>query len=136
MKGRHIIIFDGECCLCNASVRFVIRHDRKARFCFIHQQTQKARSLVAGYGLELRDLESIVLIKDDIPYLRSKAVFEIIKDLDGIWSLLRVLEFLPRPFTDFFYRYVAKRRYAMFGKSQECAVLSAEMMSRFLTDET
>lgn len=133
-ENMYIIIFDGECKLCNFFVNFIIKRDRQALFSFAPLKTSKAKSLMAQYDLELPDADTIVLIKDENFYLRSKAIFEIIKDLQGLWFLLRIFRFLPVSVNDFLYRYIAKNRYEIFGKSQHCMSPSADIRSRFFMD--
>jgi len=86
------------------------------------------------YKIKTLDADTIVLIKDEKVYLRAEAVFEIIKDLDGAWSLLRIFRFLPTALNDFFYKLVAKNRYKIFGRTPHCMLPSEDTCSRFLVD--
>ncbi len=133
-ENMYIIIFDGQCNLCNFFVNFIIKRDRQALFSFVPLKTSRAKSLMTQYDLELPDADTIVLIKDENFYLRSKAIFEIIKDLQGLWFLLRIFRFLPASFNDFLYRSLSKNRYKIFGKSQHCMTPSEDIRSRFLMD--
>ena len=135
LKRSYIIIFDAECNLCNASVNFIIKHDKKAVFFFTPIQSEQARVLMQQYDLDTEDLDTMILLKKGKSYLRAKAVIEIIKELPGAWALLRIFALLPDSFNDFVYRSTAKYRYKLFGKSQSCVIPSVEIGSRFLTDE-
>lgn len=133
-KFTHIIIFDGKCNLCNGAVNFIIKRDKQALFSFTPLQSDISKSLMHKYKIEDLGLDTIVLIKDKKAYIRAEAVFEICKDLDGLYSLLRVFRILPSSFNDFLYRLIAKNRYKVFGKRSECIVPSEEVTFRFLRD--
>jgi predicted DCC family thiol-disulfide oxidoreductase YuxK len=133
MECPYIIIFDSECSFCNASVNFIIKRDPKALFCFASMHSDIADSLILEHGLNQLDSDTIILISDGKAYVRAEAVFEIMKYLDGGWSLLRFLRFLPASLNDLLYRFIAKNRYRIFGK-RSCMIPSEEMRSRFLTD--
>jgi predicted DCC family thiol-disulfide oxidoreductase YuxK len=134
MPEKKIIIFDGECGLCSRLVVFIIQRDKQETFLFAPLQTEFSSALMQKNGLALLGTDSIVLISDGKAYVRAEAVFEIIKCLDGAWSLLRCLRFLPVSWNDFLYRFVAKNRYRIFGK-RSCMVPSEELSSRFLADK-
>ena len=50
-EGGPILLFDGECNLCNATVQFIIRHDRKSLFRFASLQGNYGRRLLASLGM-------------------------------------------------------------------------------------
>jgi predicted DCC family thiol-disulfide oxidoreductase YuxK len=133
MPEKKIIIFDGECCLCSRLVMFIIKRDTQELFLFAPLQEECSISLMKEKGLGGVDTDSIVLISEGKAYVRAEAVFEIIKCLDGGWSLLGCLRFLPASWNDLLYRWIAKYRYRIFGK-RSCMVPSEELRSRFLTD--
>ena len=133
MSEKKIIIFDGECCLCSRLVLFIIKRDKQETFLFAALQTEIAVSLMKKHALALLGTDSIVLISGGKAYARAEAVFEIMKYLDGGWSLLRCLRFLPASLNDILYRFIAKNRYRIFGK-RSCMVPSEELRSRFLID--
>jgi len=135
MSENKIIIFDGECSLCSRLVLFIIKRDKQGTFLFAPLQTEFSSSLMQKNGLALLGADSIVLISDGKAYIRSEAVFEIMKYLDGRWSLFRCLRFLPASLNDLLYRFIAKNRYRIFGK-RSCMVPSEELRSRFLTDKS
>ena len=50
-RKKAIILFDGVCNLCNASVRFVISRDRGDRFRFAPLQSEMGRRLAENHAL-------------------------------------------------------------------------------------
>ena len=57
-----LILFDGVCNLCDASVRWIIERDPRRIFRFASLQSAAGRAALAGSGATVPPLESIVLI--------------------------------------------------------------------------
>ena len=129
---QPIIIFDGVCNLCEYSVKFIVKHDRQARFKFVSSQSESGKVLQRTYGVDtLRD-GTVILLKDDQVYVKSDAAVEIAKDLDGLWSFLYIFKFILRPVRDFIYSKISKNRYRWFGKKNECLLPDNTIKDRFL----
>lgn len=127
-----VIVFDGICILCSRCVHFVIRHDRRALFRFAALQTPAGAGLLHRHGIDPGAAHSFLLLKDGKAYLRSDAVIEIVRELDGGWSLLRVLRHAPRAWRDALYDFIAHRRYRWFGRRSRCMVPDPATRERFL----
>ena len=69
-----IILFDGVCNLCQASVRFILAHDREAVFRFASFDSDTGRALSADGLLEGRSVDSVILVEGAAAYARSEAV--------------------------------------------------------------
>lgn len=132
MSTYHIIIFDGVCNLCNSSVNFIIKRDKKNVFQFASLQGNTAQDLIAKYDAERVGFDTFLLIKNDKCFYRTDAALEIIKDLSGFWFLFRPFNWLPRPIRDCVYRFIARNRYRIFGKMDKCMIPSPELKNKFL----
>ena len=133
----NIVIFDGVCNFCNGAVNFIIARDPEKRFAFVPVQTELARQLMLSHGIKQggeAGVDTLVLIKKGRSYLRTDAVLEITRDLNGLWWLLNVFRLVPRPVRDVFYRTFARHRYRLFGKRQHCRVPSPGEEDRFPED--
>jgi predicted DCC family thiol-disulfide oxidoreductase YuxK len=128
---ERIILFDGVCNLCNSSVQFIIKRDPKGYFKFASLQSKFGQGILKQYGLD-QDIDSFVLIENNIPYLRSTAALRICKNLIGFWKFLSVFLLVPPSIRDFLYRIIAKNRYKWFGKKDTCMIPTPEMNNRFL----
>ncbi|GGN62144.1 thiol-disulfide oxidoreductase DCC family protein [Oceanobacillus indicireducens] len=128
---NNIILFDGDCHFCDASVQFIIKRDQKAVFSFASLQSETGKQLLAAYELS-GNIDSMVLIADGKAHLKSSAALRIAKELSGIWKLAYALIIMPRPVRDLFYDVVARNRYKWFGKKESCAIPSPEVRKRFL----
>jgi predicted DCC family thiol-disulfide oxidoreductase YuxK len=128
----YILLFDGVCNLCNRTVQFIIKKDSKTKFYFASLQSDYGQTLLKRFGLPLDDFDSFVLIKGDKFYLRSTAVIHVLKELGWIWKLFYALIIFPRPLRDFVYNLIARTRYKIFGKLDNCMIPSPEIRERFL----
>jgi predicted DCC family thiol-disulfide oxidoreductase YuxK len=127
-----ILLFDGVCNLCNASVQFVIRHDKKRQFRFASLQSEQAQNLLIRFDLPPKALDSVVLIDDGKAFTRSSAALEIARKLGGIWAVAYIFIVVPRPVRDAVYDWVARNRYRWFGKKEACMVPTPELKNRFI----
>ena len=132
MEQSYIILFDGVCNCCNATVNFIIDRDRKNRFRFVALQSERGRELLRPFGLDTNQLDSIILIKAGRVFTRSGAVLEIARHLTGLWPLCYGGKIVPAFLRDALYNFVARRRYQLFGRSNTCRVPTPELKGRFL----
>jgi predicted DCC family thiol-disulfide oxidoreductase YuxK len=129
----HIILFDGVCNFCNSSINFVIDRDYKNTFKFAPLQSDVASKLLTINNMKSMKMDSIILIEGNKIYTKSTAALRIAKNLSGAWFLLYYI-FIPFPsfIRDFFYDIIARNRYKIFGKSEECRIPTPELKSKFL----
>jgi len=129
-----IILFDGVCNFCNASINWIIRHDKRARFLFAPLQSPAGERLQREHGLDPTALDTMLLIEGGRVYLRSTSALRILRGLTFPYPLLYAFVIVPHHVRDFFYTAFANRRYRWFGKKDECTVPSPEVRERFLID--
>lgn len=130
-KGKKIILFDGDCNLCDAAVQYIIKYDKSDVFRFVSLQSELGQRLLKHIGIQSDKMDSIVLYEPGIAYYyKSSAALEIAKNLQGIFTLATLFRLLPSGIRDLLYDYVAKKRYKWYGKKESCSVLTEN--SRFL----
>ncbi len=131
---RHIVIFDSLCPFCCGAVSFIIRHDPEGIFAFAAMQGQTAKELRAKFAIDrsIQELDTILLIKKGRCYTRTDAAKEIAADLTGLRLLFLLLKIIPRPVGDLFYRFLAKRRYRLFGRKDSCMIPTEDIKTRFI----
>jgi predicted DCC family thiol-disulfide oxidoreductase YuxK len=131
--GRHLVFFDGVCGLCDRTVRFLLRHDRRDRLRFAPLQGETARRMLPPLGGRPEDLDTIYVITAAGKLLRrSKAVLFAVSALGGGWALLAALRVIPSPLMDLLYRLVARVRYHLFERFEACAMPPPQERARFL----
>jgi predicted DCC family thiol-disulfide oxidoreductase YuxK len=130
---KKIILFDGHCNLCDASVQFIINRDAKDVFRFVSLQSDLGQELLQKLPLSIQKTDSIILYESDtVYYYKSKAAFEIIKSIGGFIYCLLIFKLLPTAFTDTVYDYIARNRYRWLGKKEYCLAPTKELESKFL----
>ncbi len=126
-----ILFFDGVCGLCNHSVDFVLRHDRRGTIRFAPLQGQTAARLLPES--DTRNLNSVVFQVRGQARRQSTAIASLLSEMGGVWSLLGLLLWLvPSPLRNLGYRIVARFRYRMFGQKETCRIPKPEERARFL----
>ena len=132
LENKSIILFDGICNLCNSSVQFIIKRDKKQRFLYASLQSDAAQSILLQFQLKNNDFNSIILVENGNIYKKSTAILKITKNLNSIWKLSYAFIIIPKFIRDFVYTVIANNRYKWFGKKETCMVPTKEIAIRFL----
>lgn len=131
-QPHSIILFDGVCNFCNASVNFIIKRDPESKFLFTQIQGDRGRALLANHGISNIGMSTFVLINQQGCHFKSDAALEIAKELSGVSRYLVMARYVPKFLRDKVYDFVAHNRYKIFGIRDECMIPSAEVRNRFL----
>jgi predicted DCC family thiol-disulfide oxidoreductase YuxK len=132
-RDGPIVLFDGVCNLCDASVRFVIDRDPGARFRFAPIQSRVAASLLErhGHGVPIEP-QAVMLLEDGRVWEGSDAALRIARRLRGAWRLAWGLMAVPRPIREAAYRLIARNRARWFGRRDACRAPAPGLRARFL----
>lgn len=131
-EGKSLVLFDGVCHLCQASVQFIIRHDHQERFVFASLQSETGRDRLARFQLPADQLDTFVLIENGKCHTRSTAALRVLLGLGAWFRPAYALIVLPKPLRDGIYRWVASNRYRWFGKKDHCMVPTPQLKKRFV----
>ena len=130
---QAVILFDGVCNLCEASVLFIIKHDKSNYYRFAALRSDSGRKYLLAIGLEPDYDESLILIQDGSYYFESEAILRIAKHLDGFLRICYYIGiWIPRPLRKWLYRIISRKRYKWFGKKAACLQPTPELKARFL----
>ena len=132
MRLSRIIFFDGVCNLCNWSVRFIIKHDKRRIYSFASLQSEFAKNQLTHINGQDIKYDSVIYLEDHIMLNQSDAILKIAEGFGGMWKLMSVFKAIPKSWRDGLYNIIAKNRYQWFGKQKECMVPTKELASRFL----
>ncbi len=132
-NDQPLLLFDGYCNLCNASVKSVIKWDRRAIFQFASLQSDYAQNLLQKLAPDLTEMDSVVLVSRGIVFIKSDAVLEVARLLGGFPAILSVFKFIPKSVRDVLYAWIARKRYGWFGKRDACMIPTPELQNRFLS---
>lgn len=127
-----VIIFDGVCTLCNSSVDFVIRNDKKCQFRYTANQMEVGREILRDQGLDPDNIHSVYLYQDGELYSKSTAALRVARLLGFPFSLTWGFMVIPAFIRDVVYDWIASNRYKWFGKKETCRLPSAEERALFL----
>lgn len=127
-----VVVFDGVCALCSGWVRFLLRHDRRARFRFAAMQDRVGHDLLVAHGIDPADPVSFLLVDEGAAWHDSDGVIEVLRRLGGLWRAAVLLRIVPRTLRDRAYRLLARNRYRVFGRRETCMVPPTEVRARFL----
>ena len=122
-KNKTIILFDGECAMCNNYILFVAKNDSDDNFRFLSIQNKKIIELKKTYAIEEDNISSICIIDNNKIKRKSRAVLKIVSMLKFPYNLLIVFYIIPNFLRDIIYDLVAKNRYRIFGKVDECSIV-------------
>ena len=129
---RPILVFDGDCALCSASVQFVLRHDRAEKYRFLPAQSALGAAIYRHYGLSPTVYETNILIKDGVALFKAEGSLQMISGLGFPWWLVNGFRVLPRRWRDRGYEAIAANRFRWFGRRASCFVPSPNYAGRFL----
>jgi len=128
-----VVLFDGDCAVCEAAVRFVLVRDRQGLFTFARQDGQIGRGLLARHGLSGERGRSLILLQDGGAFLRSEAVLRIARALPGTRWLAAAARLVPRSWRDAAYdQFVRYRHRLVTAPPRRCLALPPELRARLL----
>lgn len=126
------VIFDGHCVLCARFFRFVLRYDQQRQFAFATAQSPVGQGLYAREGLSPTDLDTLLVVRGGQVFHKLDAVMVVLAAMGWPWRGMAVLRALPRPLKDWLYDRMARNRYRLFGRADQCLVPTPDVVSRFL----
>ena len=131
-----LVLFDGVCGFCDASVRWLLDHDPQGVLHFAPLQGETAASLRSRHPEIPDDIDTVVVVEGEGARervrLRAAAVLRILAVLPAPWRWLGILRFLPRSLLEGAYRAFAARRYRVFGQLDACRVPAEDERVRLL----
>jgi len=133
-KDKQLILFDGVCNLCNSSVLYVIKRDKKNKFIFAPLQSDIGKEVIREFNIDSNKTDSILLYKPETNALKHKssAAIHIAKYLGFPSNLMIVFFIVPTFIRNWVYDYVAKNRYKWYGKKDACMIPTPELQSKFI----
>lgn len=127
-----VVLFDGDCALCHASVRLALHEDAASRLRFAPLGGSTAQGLIGADGR--KGMDSIVVVDGQGRLERkSRAVGAVLERLGGLWLVpAALLRIFPRSLSDAAYDLVGRWRYRLAGQAPACALPPPEFAPRML----
>ena len=135
--GKHLILYDGVCGLCNRLVQFILPRDRGDAFVFAALQSDLAATVLARHGRDARAVDTFFVVCDyetagERLLDRSDAGLFVAKTRGRGWQLFWPLRLLPRALRDVGYGMIAGNRYRVFGRLDQCLLPGPGARHKFL----
>jgi len=130
-----VILFDGVCNLCNRFVQFALKRDKNKTFQFASLQSEYGTGLLTHFNLRLANFDSVVLYDGQKILTQSDAVIRVISSLNGIWKCAIILKLIPGFIRNAIYRLMARNRYRLFGKREQCMIPNEDVKDRFVDND-
>lgn len=136
-RGHHLLLFDGHCGLCTSLVQFILAHDRAGIFHFASLSSPEGRSTVTRHGGDPDDASTVYVVADyQTPgarrLIRSRAALFVVGAIGWPWKALTLFGVLPTVLLDRLYDVVARNRYRVFGRREQCLMPRPEWQDRFI----
>jgi predicted DCC family thiol-disulfide oxidoreductase YuxK len=129
---QPLVLFDGVCNLCSFWVRFCLARERGRALRFAAMQSATGESVLRAVGLPLDAYETFLFIEASAVYGKSDGFVRLVRHLRAPWSWLRITRVVPRPLRDWAYDRIARNRYRLFGRREQCLIPGREVADRFL----
>ena len=133
VSPHPVFVFDGYCVLCSTGASFVMRHDPQGKVGFLSAQSPLGQAVYAHFELPID--ASYLLITSRGTFTKTTGFFKLADILGGWFRLGKIFWLVPRVLRDWVYIRVATNRYRLFGKSEQCALLSADQRARLVVDD-
>jgi len=127
-----IILFDGDCSFCNASIQFIYKNDKHKYFKFTSLQSKFGQNILKQFGLETNNFDTFVLYQNHKIFTKSSAAFKILNKLSTFLRIFYFFIIIPIPIRDFFYDFIAKNRHKIFKKKVNCKLPDNDFLERII----
>ncbi len=128
-----ILLYDGQCGVCNRSVQWILNHERQTSLRFASLQSSVGQTLSASAQVP-ENVDSLLWVERTengiVARFWSKAVFATLRYVGGPWRLFSVFRLVPTPWADLVYRLFARHRLKVAPAS--CLIPPPATRSRFL----
>ncbi len=132
-----VLYYDGSCGFCDATVKFVLKHERVNDLRFAPLDGTNADALLRRHP-RLAAIDSVIWVETAQQYtgdrvlVRSDAVLRIARYLGLPWSLLVLGRIVPRALRDRLYDLIARHRKRQLRLPAACDIPSPAVRARFL----
>ena len=132
MQTDAIWVFDSQCVLCSRGVQFTLRHEKRASIRFVAIRSDEGRALARQHGIDPENPVSFLFIENGKALEKSDAIIALSQHLNGPVQVLRYFSGMPLGLRDAVYTVIARHRYRIFGKRDQCLVPDPDQQHRFV----
>ncbi len=126
-----VVLIDGQCLLCHGFAKRILNSDKKNRFKLGYLQTFVNDDLVKTIKPQSH-VDSVILIKNGKPYIKSEAALRVMKSLGGLYRISMVFRLIPKFIRDIVYDWIARNRFGWYKKLDECPIPPQKWRDKFI----
>lgn len=127
-----IMLYDGVCNFCNRAVQFTLDKEADERMRFMTLQSDTGQEVLKRQKMATDDFSSVILLESGEYYFQTDVTVQSAKYLKSPWSYARYLKIIPAFLRNSVYNFIAKNRYKIMGKTDQCQIPSVEQRAQFL----
>lgn len=127
-----IILYDDYCYLCSNTIRVLLWLDQKKKIKFCGLSSEIAKEFLENTSTEFLHTDSLRVYKNENLFLKSSAVYQILKTLSGRWNIFKILTIIPTKYWNVLYDLIAKYRFKLLGKRKQCYIIPKKYQDRVL----
>lgn len=129
---RPLVVFDGVCVLCSFFARWIVARDKEGAFMFTTAQSRLGQALYQHYDLDRKDFETNLVIINGELHEKMYGALAVCAAVGYPWRAFAVLQYLPQGLLNSVYSLIAKNRYMIFGKKDQCEIASVDLRQRLV----
>lgn len=126
-----MVLFDGECNLCNRSIQFILDHEADSDIRFAPSRSAPGLKALRACGLGCQP-GTVVVVESGRCYTKSNATICLARHLRKPWNLLGLMVVIPAPIRDLAYEFIAANRYKISRSMPHCRTAATPIAARFL----
>jgi predicted DCC family thiol-disulfide oxidoreductase YuxK len=132
INTEKIVFFDGLCGLCDGSVSLILKFDKNNILKYSSLQGKSGQVLLKKLNKDLKEFDTVIFKVNDQVYTKSTAVFKIIESIGGWIKILLIFNLFPTKINDWIYSKIAKNRFKLFGKLDNCDISKFNIPGQFI----
>ncbi|MEZ4906341.1 MAG: DCC1-like thiol-disulfide oxidoreductase family protein [Saprospiraceae bacterium] len=117
-KKENLIIFDGECIICDFFVQLILKNEKMTKYYFYDQFFLNDKGISGNVDIK-RFQDTVILYDQDEKkyYFEGRAIQKILITLKFPYNILgKVLKYIPLSIVNYIYTIIAKNRSRFFKK--------------------
>lgn len=126
-----VVLYDGVCGLCQKSVRFILRHEREPLLTFAALTSETGQRLLKQRGVD-EGVDAMVLVEAERTLVGPDAALAMCAYLKRPYRWLKGFRIFPASIRALLYRWIARKRYRWFGRTESCPLPEPDQAERFL----
>ncbi len=135
-RGEPLLLYDGACGFCAASVQFVLRHERRHSLRFAALESDIGRAIRSRHP-HLGAVDSMIWVDEagsprERVLTRSAAALEVARYMGGVWRLAAIGRAVPSFLRDAVYDFIARHRHTLVREGEYCYIPPPALRARFL----